>query len=482
MKYEKINKNYTKTIIIGLTAIIIIGSVLVLNITKAKYKTTVSVPIVSGTINYSGGYDFKVMALYQHKDDKNCTGEECYDPINEMPGSDYEINTTESYCTLDGQEEHDKLYTNENGEHIINKLKKNEKCYLYFDKKRTSKVIVDDLNKTAKEGSTVFTTVETADNSGIMYKGTDDLGDTYYFRGKVEDNWVKFGKTGTDGSTGEDIWWRIIRINGDGSIRLIYAGTSNGTAPATTGTTTQITIDTPSRSPNDYYYATQNGASANKNYVGYYYTLDEKRGLSTKSFAAEKLDSWFEQNLLDEWANGNGLIDKNATFCADRSSAATNTTWTEDLLEDNGLYQVGTSYGAFLRMGYYSKFRYPIFKCGTIVGKEKDTFSYTEAKSGNNVLQYPIGLITADEAIFAGGLDNGNNSEYYLYTKQLFWTMSPSYFQQGYNEPFVFGIRDNGSIDSIRLVGALGLRPVICLTPKTQFTGTGISTDPFIAS
>ncbi len=53
-----------------------------------------------------------------------------------------------------------------------------------------------------------------------LYKTEDNDGDTYYYRGAVENNNVKFG----------DFYWKIIRINGDGSIRLIY----NGTKPNST--------------------------------------------------------------------------------------------------------------------------------------------------------------------------------------------------------------------------------------------------------
>ena len=49
-----------------------------------------------------------------------------------------------------------------------------------------------------------------------MDKAEDDLGITYYFRGNVENNYVKFA----------NYYWRIIRINGDGTIRIVYAGTA----------------------------------------------------------------------------------------------------------------------------------------------------------------------------------------------------------------------------------------------------------------
>ena len=111
MKYERINKKYTKIIVISLAVIIIIGSVLVLNITKAKYKTTISVPIVSGTIKYTGGNaDLNVMAVYQqkvteeNKPIKCINGDDCYDSKEEIPQSGYALNKDKSYCTLTTKE------------------------------------------------------------------------------------------------------------------------------------------------------------------------------------------------------------------------------------------------------------------------------------------------------------------------------------------------------------------------------------------
>ena len=88
----------------------------------------------------------------------------------------------------------------------------------------------------------------TATTNEGLYKADDDYTATtgmksYYFRGAVNNNWVKFGKD----STGKDIYWRIIRINGDGSIRMIYSGTTkpeSSTATVMTGTGTQINATT----------------------------------------------------------------------------------------------------------------------------------------------------------------------------------------------------------------------------------------------
>ena len=82
--------------------------------------------------------------------------------------------------------------------------------------------------------------------TGVIYKAQDDWGDTYYFAGNPTDNWVKFA----------NFYWRIIRINGDGSIRMIYQGTSANT----TGTGTQLQTNVFNSSYN------------RSEYVGYMYT------------------------------------------------------------------------------------------------------------------------------------------------------------------------------------------------------------------
>ena len=69
--------------------------------------------------------------------------------------------------------------------------------------------------------------VTDASNSGL-FKDVDDFGTTYYYRGVINDNWVEFG----------DMYWRIVRINGDGTIRLLYSGLKN--AANHTGTNASI--------------------------------------------------------------------------------------------------------------------------------------------------------------------------------------------------------------------------------------------------
>ncbi len=71
------------------------------------------------------------------------------------------------------------------------------------------------LNVISQRTATVdFNNVETNASKSGLYKAEDDDGASFYYRGVVNNNWLEFG----------GFYWRIIRINGDGSIRMIYSG------------------------------------------------------------------------------------------------------------------------------------------------------------------------------------------------------------------------------------------------------------------
>ena len=91
-----------------------------------------------------------------------------------------------------------------------------------------------------------------------------------------------------------------------------------------------------------------------------------------------------------------------------------------------------------------------------------DIYTTTDSSTGNKALTQPIGLISADEAMFAGIPNwNSSNSNNYLDTRQYYWTMSPSNF----------------NTDSV--TRAIGVRPVINLRADVQITGSGTTTDPY---
>ena len=397
-------------------------------------------------------------------------------PIETVPSaSEYEIDETKSYCKR-GEDELHNVLTTINNNFVFKELHTNDKCYLYFSKIKpktfTPEERVIALGKTKQTGQTSFTDLDTSEHkdsngNSIMYSGTDNDGTTYYFRGVVNDNWVKYGTT----SDNKSIWWRIIRINGDGTIRLIYAGTTDlnsNTPPGTTGTGTQITVE----NKNTFCYGTSDCQYKDNKYVGYQYADKDVHGNGTDSYAADRANEWFKQNLLDEWNNGNGRIDNNAGFCADRTSYTNNT----GTSEGGGAGTTPTYYATYIRFkksGSWQNPQAPIFACINA----SDLFTYTGATKGTKSLTYPVGLITADEVVYAGGFGGKNNESYYLYTDQFYWTMSPSLMG---SDADVFYVYMWGSLNETRVNNTYGVRPVISLKADTQFTGDGKSGSPFV--
>ena len=301
-----------------------------------------------------------------------------------------------------------------------------------------------------------FANVTTASDKG-MYKKADDLGTSYYYRGAVDNNWVKFGKD----STGKDIYWRIIRINGDGSIRMIYTGTTaptESTKVVMTGTGTQIST------------SAFNSSHNKAEYVGYQYIDGEQHGYGEcngtnasctvngntvyNSTIKQAIDKWYAGTTL----KGNPLVSQNQIFCNDRS-ASTGADY----------------YGAYRRL--YSN-KKPILTCPTA----SDKFTSKESSIGNKALTYPVGLITADEVAMAGGKYSSNNSTYYLYTKEDYWLGSPYQFDSDVSTAGEFIVSSSGNLNYNLVVTARGARPVVSLSSKAKLSGNGTYSKPYTVS
>jgi len=104
----------------------------------------------------------------------------------------------------------------------------------------------------------------------------------------------------------------------------------------------------------------------------------------------------------------------------------------------------------------------------------------TSAK-GNAALDYPIGLITADEVLYAGGVDGKTNSNYYLRIAQDFWTMSPLRFTG--SVVTVWSVNSDGSLGWYDYGPGDWWRPVINLSSGASITsGDGTSGKPYVIS
>ena len=330
--------------------------------------------------------------------------------------------------------------------------------------------------------STDFATATTASDKG-MYKAQDDLGMSYYFRGAVDNNWLKYGKytkdmyncnngaiSATDtgnsctkiASSGDAIYWRIIRINGDGSIRMIYSGVT----PPTESTKVIKTTDTSlGNSPFNANYSSAE-------YVGYMYTIGQQHGTGTDSTIKIFLDNWYA-NYTNLNATGTKITDQ--IYCNDRT-ASTDSSGTPG--EISSWTSTGTqyNYGASLRI-YGNSNPSPSLKCTNA----NDKFTTTTSK-GNGKLTYSVGLITADEVNMAGADNQWNsNTSYYLHTVANYWAGSPRDFFDGRyaNVFFVYG---GGYLLYDYVYYTYGVRGVVSLSSESKLLGSGTYNDVYVVS
>ncbi len=353
-----------------------------------------------------------------------------YTKVDQIPDTGYTINEEKSYCKI-GDELQDMTITydmNTKTLSIAPMTMKGTKCYLYFDEEPTLKDTIL-ANSKVNEGTPNFANVATK-GEGI-YKTQDDWGDSYYFRGDVKNNWLKFA----------GYYWRIIRINGDGSIRVIYNGKSTA------------------MDRNDTVISSSQVFNSNKNqseYVGYMYTEGEQHGNITNSSIKGVLDSWYSSNL----ASYADKISTEAGFCGDRN------------LESGSWSSTGSKlYAAYGRL---ADNKAPTLKCSN----SSDLYTTSSSSKGNKKLTNPIGLITADEVSMAGGVFGSNNNSYYLYNKEDYWTMSPSNFRS--NLALVFYVRSYGDLNGTNVNNPIGIRPVINIASNVAIkSGNGTSSEPY---
>ena len=372
------------------------------------------------------------------------------------------------------------------------------------------------------KGTPDFSQIATTDEG--LYMAEDDEGESYYYRGAVKNNYVSFA----------GFIWRIIRRNGDGSIRMIYSGKS----VSDTGDNTMIGT---SQFNSKYWDPTYVGYKYNEDFslhennsrsyswftnttkydYGTGYTFDE----STKKFTLTgdiKQLTWNDNR--DEIVNNQlysclntscnvvykvtGYINETIMTVQPISyssnsllSAQTNTTdspiktkldsWYKSNLASYTSYLADeifcndrsiasgdgykldsdTCYGTYDRL--VNK-RAPSLKCSQ--GNDKFRVSSTSAK-----LDYPIGLIQVDEVTLAGGKLDSANSNYYIYNGKYFWTFSPSGFSAGYSGARVWRVMSSGSLYPWYDVTDLsGVRPVINLKQNvTIYKGDGSALNPF---
>ena len=392
-------------------------------------------------------------------------------------------------------------------------------------------LVISNHEKSVEEAKTAIKAKGTPDFSQIattdegLYMAEDDEGESYYYRGAVKNNYVSFA----------GFIWRIIRRNGDESIRLIYSGKST----SDTGDDTMIGT---SQFNNKYWDPTYVGYKYNEDFslhednnsnviydwftnttkynFGTGYTFDESTkkftltgntqqltwtdnheeivnnklysclktscnvvykitGYSntttmivqpisyssnslvsaqtntTNSTIKTKLDSWYKTNLT---SYASYLADE--TFCNDRSITGGTGYKTDSY----------TYYGANTRLYENKK---PSLKCS----QGNDIF---KVSSNNAKLDYPIGLILADEVALAGGISSNNN--YYLYNGKYYWTLSPSYFTSSHSLATIWNVSRLGGLNPWDdVTNSHGIRPVINIKQDVIISrGDGSVLNPYV--
>ena len=390
MTFETLKRSHLKRNILIAVAIVLILSAVILTFTRAKYRTTQSMPLINGTINYTLA-DLNIVAMY-------LDGEQ----IDTLPDGNYEL-TSESYCTTEDDVRDESITLSYDsatkGLSVSPLTTKGTKCYLYFDEQ-------------ASAGETILASANRPTGTTTDWTGQT----TYYYTGNPN-NWVYFA----------GFYWRIIRINGDGTVRMIYQGTSANT----TGTGTQTGT------------SAFNSSYNNKTYVGLVYDGSTQHGSGTNSTMMNTLNTWYNNNLASYEAD---YIDTGTGFCSDRNMAS-----------GYNFNSSGTIYYA----------PYNRTSSGSLQCNELDVLSQDNGKLPN-----PVGLVTSDEYVLAG---SGNS---YLDVGINYWTMSPYYYGIGY--AYVFRVSSSGDLVHYSVHWtAHGVRPVINLKSAIAITGSGTTSDPF---
>ena len=301
----------------------------------------------------------------------------------------------------------------------------------------------------------------TDNTTGTLFIAEDDYGTSYVYAGDVDNNWVSFA----------GFYWRIIRINGDGPIRLIYSGNSES-GPVESGEATQIGTSIFNEQTND------------NTYVGYMYgstgasSYSATHANTNDSTIKGIVDTWYEENIRG--TQYEQYISTEQGFCNDRQ-IYTGASWS-----GYGTLGYGTNATTYMPASRFLQWsggssswrtsQNPTLKCS----QSNDYFTVDGSSKGNHALDYPIGLITVDEVVLAGGFGGTANQSYYLYTNQYYWTMSPSYFNGSYAR--VFRVRSDGTLGYTGngVDNAYGIRPVINLDANVQVSGNGTASNPYV--
>ena len=291
--------------------------------------------------------------------------------------------------------------------------------------------------------------VEATTDEGV-FRAQDDYGTSYYYRGAVENNYVEFA----------GFYWRIVRINGNGSVRMIYDGTT--AHPNGENNTDRFT----------HLGQMWNSVRNDAKYMGYMFGGENGVASTQREEAVRNETDSAIKSVIDDWYKTN-IVDKNydryvsdTLFCNDRTVDE----------HSNKIEGYGT------KLTYTtgrSRFRSTLKGQVILTCTDKnDAFTVGDTERGNGSLTYPIGLITLDERMMA--VVYNVNAKNYLYKGNQYWSMTPDSL---YNSRANIIMVESSESYLYANSTTVDVAPVINLKPEYVKTmiGSGTIDDPFRA-
>ncbi len=330
------------------------------------------------------------------------------------------------------------------------------KCNATFNQTLRHSILANNEVKTpiTTPGAAISTASE-----ALLASAVDDYGTSYYFRGAVTNNYVQFANK----------CWRIVRIGGDGSVKLILHNdninkVANPCDAANNGATAAF-----ARYSGSTYNTAFNSSYNDNAYGGFMYGATgasdyaSTHANTNKSTILTNLETWYTNNLTSYESK---LAD--TIWCNDKSTVSGGL----------GYAKNKTNYAAYNRL---ASTKQPTLKCpNDNNGGKLSKFTVDDTTNGNGNLTYKIGLLTADEIAFAGSIAYTSNRSTYLQENTgttWWWSLSPYYFN---GDEAVVWFVDSGGLNSSFVGYDCGLRPAISLVSSTSVTGNGTSDNPYV--
>lgn len=434
--------------------IILLLSIYIINISFARYEENLksntitlssnsNVPLIATltavpnqdntfnvTVTNNNSYDVK----YKIKEENDLYNVECSD-LNEGYITIPANNTSTVQVVFSGKQDviYEDMEKDQNGNLYkdINIVIDEEKPYnadqlqigsglrIYLQKSIKNEIIQNAGEITNYEEGHVFTGVSGSNEGGLCSIIDPVSGETiYFYRGNVNNNYVSFA-----GYT-----WRILRINTDGSLRLILDSVATNTMYQNTNTSSSNTIDTAIE------------------HIGW-----------KNSIAYSTLKTWYDNNIAARYSNY--VVESDYVFDTSYIDTVSSSA-------DKCYY-----FGTYLRVGPDANAYQP-------------TFSYTD----ESLVKDYVGLITGDEVLYAGGYWKQNNTSYFLHNSSItteWWTMSPSFWDHGTHYKIgIMTLNSDGALNDWPGSGntvteTIGLRPVISIRGDLEMDGDGTASNPY---